>query len=122
MKALSLEGLAKAGVQNVGKDFNLTKIKKISAELKKRDDKSKKVLRLVEKPFSTEEDIDETSSHSIFSLPDTSEAEEFDNAEKIETEETSIDLTAEVGDELLADLLDKDLLKGRKEQKKEEKP
>jgi hypothetical protein len=79
IKALSLEGLEKDGSANVGKDFNLNKIKNVTAELKK----------------------------TAILKSDTSESDVAD------------EMTEEIGDELLSDLLDKDLLKNRQKLKKD---
>ena len=90
-KALDLENLPKTTSEaisvKVGQDFNLTKIKKVSAELKKKNSKEAKIPLV--------------------------DVAEVGPAKTTNIEEQAADL---VEDELLAELLDKDLL--RKEQPK----
>ncbi len=110
IKALSLDVENSLSALSVGKDFNLTKIKKVTAELKKRNDKTDKVAggeevfkaKPANDPFSLDEELNITSV-----------------SESDEDSEMSSLLTEEIGDELLAELLDHNLLKGGQKPKKE---
>ncbi len=112
IKALSLDVLEKGAMSNVGKDFNLNKIKNVTAELKKSNYKADKSPLAAESPLKEQAGIEtglaELEENSVMSASDENES---DDAGEITAEE--------IGDELLADLLDKDLLKGRKKPKKQ---
>jgi hypothetical protein len=111
IKALSLEDLEKDGSANVGKDFNLNKIKNVTAELKKSNFKSDKTPG-TNNNVSKEgipADAGSTQKEELTAIPE-SDTSESDAADEI---------AAEIGDELLSDLLDKDLLKSRQKLKKD---
>lgn len=96
-KALSLQDIDMVS-PSVGKDFNLDKIKKVSAELKKRT-KNKEDVKSEESKTPIRSDL----------LADIAES---DNEKLPLLDKKAEALAEDVGDELLADLLDKDLLKG----------
>ncbi len=115
IKAFSLEDIETTDIPSVGKDFNLNKIKKVTAELKKRTHKTDKSEDRVEDFVKDKASKDSTSDN--LSGIENDKLEKNLNNEDIE--EITEEITEEIGDELLADLLDKDLLKGRKKKKKE---
>jgi hypothetical protein len=102
IKALALDELETAAMLDLGNDFNLDTIKNVSAELKKRKDKGTK-------PISSDDTAIQTSSSSQ-KTPSVNNETSLKN----ESQEIDLDMDAEVGDKILADLLDKDLLKGRR--------
>jgi len=97
-KAFALEELANEAIPSVGKDFNLNKIKNVTDELKKRN--SKIAPAVVNNPAEIPAEIPKPE-------------------ENIKDEEPDYALAEQIGDELLADLLDKDLLKSPKKPKKD---
>ncbi len=108
-----MEGLGNDASANVGKDFSLNKIKNVTAELKKSNYKSDKAVVIGDNPLKEDTSAETSSSHKelVSAVPqnDTSQSDIADET------------AAEIGDELLADLLDKDLLKGHQKPKKDGK-
>ncbi len=110
-KAFKLEDLEDGTIFNLGNDFNLNKIKNVTDELKKRKEETGKAQTKVsdlEKSAKDSAQAGLTDKTPVIGKEPNSEIKEADNE------------LIEVGDELLADLLDKDLLKSRKKPDKGE--
>ncbi len=101
LKALDLKGFEDSAIVDLANNFNLDKIKHVSKELSQRKSSlSKAGIEDDDADLISEEDlIDEEIEEEEIVL----------SAEQAELLEGNID----IGDELLADLLDKDLLAGR---------
>lgn len=109
IKAFSLQDLEKEAELAVGKDFNLTKIKEVTDELKKRTAKDKALVNT---------EINTDISASIRPQENEQGKEAIKDIDNETDKEADNEIAAQIGDELLADLLDKDLLKGSKKPKK----
>jgi len=110
VKALSLEDQESKTVLSVGRDFNLNKIKKVTAELNKRNNKTTEAGTLADHPKT------ELLQAPLLIDKDLN----FDGVKDAHQGDEDIDyIKEEIGDELLAELLDHNLLKSGQKPKKE---
>ncbi len=107
IKALVLEKLESTAMSSVGGDFNLDKIKNVSDELKKRQ-KTQDTISIKEVRTTTiSRNIDPINNEASLNI-------EVEDTEDI----IDVDVDPETEDEILAELLDKNLLKSRRKSPK----
>ncbi len=101
IKALALEKLESVAMSSVGSDFNLDKIKNVSNELKKRQKTPSQISIKEVRTTVISQNIGLNDNEASLNI-------------EVEDIEDIVDVDPETEDEILAELLDKNLLKTRR--------